>query len=93
MTKRMKHEKGNSTPSEKVLRSRYREEVRKFKEWCSDHDISYYTYDYAESTYICVMSRDEYLLHEIRRNISEDDECYFLSPTDYETWCEEVEEE
>ena len=89
MTKRMKHERGVSTPSEKVIRSRFHEEVREFKKWCFDNNISYYTYDFAPSTYICVMSKDEYLLYETRATIQEDDECYFLSPTDYETWCEE----
>ena len=68
---------------------RYHSEVRAFKEWCQKHGIVYKTYDNADPSDVCVLSRDEYNLHDTRQIIFLDSECYFLSIEDYETWCEE----
>lgn len=69
---------------------KYHSEVRKFKEWCYNHDdIDWFTFDTANPDCICVLSRNEYDLHEYRRNIEEDSESYFLSEEDYDTWCDE----
>ena len=75
--------------SEKELCTRkYHQDVKKFKKWCHENDIEYKTYSSANLDDICVLSLDEYHLHDSRMQILEDCEDYFLDPKDYEIWCE-----
>ena len=67
---------------------RYHSDVRNFKEWCEENAIEYRTYDTAYPNDICVLSMNEYHLHDARNLIYEDAEDYFLNLTDYEKWCE-----
>lgn len=64
-------------------------EVRKLKQWCYQNGIICKSYKEAENDDICVLSRSEYDLHEAKAYLVEDNESYFLSPTSYETWCDE----
>lgn len=68
---------------------RYHKEVRDFKEWCKEHNIYYLTYEEASDKDICVLSTLEYELHDTKSLISDENESYFLTPKDYETWCDE----
>lgn len=72
-----------------LCKRRYHSDVRKFKEWCDDNNVTYKTFNDADDDDVCVLSQDEYHLHDTRRMISEDCEDYFLNIEDYETWCEE----
>lgn len=72
-----------------LCKRRYHSDVRKFKEWCDDNNVTYKTFSDANDDDVCVLSQDEYHLHDTRRMISEDCEDYFLNIEDYETWCEE----
>lgn len=73
---------------EELQKRRYHGDVRKFKEWCSENRIEFKTHDLAEADDICVLSRDEYSLGDYRISIEEDNENYYLSPQNYEKWCE-----
>lgn len=68
---------------------RFHKDVRQFKAWCDKHGVPYSTFDTAEQEDVCVLSKNEYHLHEERKSIIEDDEDYFLNPAAYETWYEE----
>lgn len=72
-----------------LITRRFHKDVRSFKEWCDKHGVPYSTFDTAEEEDICVLSRNEYHLHEERKSILEDEEDYFLNPAAYETWTEE----
>lgn len=72
-----------------LITRRFHKDVRCFKEWCDKHGVPYSTFDTAEEEDICVLSRNEYHLHEERKSILEDEEDYFLNPAAYETWTEE----
>ena len=77
-------------PSQRELETRrYHKDVRNFKKWCEDNNVSYYTYENADKDFICVLSRYEFDLNEKRERCSENNEQYFLSLEDYEKWCEE----
>lgn len=67
----------------------YNREVRNFIKWCEEHDIKYHRYGEALFDDICVLSRSEFDIHDSKQIIFEDNESYFLSPKDYERWCEE----
>ena len=67
---------------------RYHSDVNRFKEWCEENNVSYETYDTAGPNDICVLSMNEYHLHDTRKMIYEDSEDYFLNSEDYEKWCE-----
>lgn len=74
---------------QEFITRRFHKDVRQFKEWCDKHGVPYSTFDTAEEEDICVLSKNEYHLHEERRSILEDEEDYFLNPAAYETWSEE----
>ena len=73
---------------ERELRE-YHADVRKFKNWCNENNVTYHTFDDADNLDYCVLSRNEYDLHDVRRCLVEDHESYFLNLEDYEKWCEE----
>lgn len=78
--------------SEKELCTRrYHGDVRHLKKWCEEHGMILKHYDVAEPEDVCVLSRNEYHLHEQRSAVCENEEDYFLSIEDYERWCEEGE--
>lgn len=68
--------------------TRYRSEVKALKEWCEDNYAECKTYDTASPDDICVVSLDEYHLHDSRKLILEDKGDYFLNIEDYEKWAE-----
>lgn len=72
-----------------LYKRRYHKDVRDFKAWCIEHNIEYSVYDHANPDDICVLSLNEYHLHETRAQILEDEEDYFLNLEDYEIWYEE----
>lgn len=73
----MKKKRQHST-HETLLR-RYHADVRKLKKICEDCDIKLYTYSNAPDDALCVLSRSDYELGEIRKNIEEDNESYFTT--------------
>lgn len=72
------------------MKRQYSSDVRKFKKWCNDNNISYRTFNQADSYDICVLSKSEYEIRDERSQITQDNESYFLNPYDYEKWCEEA---
>lgn len=80
-----KHKKIHS--QHEVELRRYHKEVREFKTLCQENGMSYKTYKEADEHDICVLSRNEYELHDMRSMIVEDNESYFLTQEDYEKWC------
>ena len=68
---------------------KYHGEVRKFKDWCNEHGIKYFSFEEAPLYSICILSRNEYDLYERKRNIEENSESYFISEQDYDIWYEE----
>ena len=76
---------------EQRLLRRYRLEVAKLKEWCKENNITLYSFsdERTMAHYICVQSKNEFNLHERRRDIEEDAESYFLTEEDYDKYCEE----
>ena len=69
---------------------RHLSNVRHLKKWCEERDIEYKTWEDAQLTDICVVSASDYDLHEERSTCVQDNDSYFISITDYETWCEEA---
>jgi hypothetical protein len=72
-----------------LLTRRYHQDVRNFKKWCENNNVSYKTFDEASNDDICVLSKNELLESLDRSLISEDNECYFLNQDDYEKWQEQ----
>ena len=64
-------------------------DVRKFKEWCTEHKVAYYTFQDAPPESVCAISRDEYALSVSRQLLDEDHESLFLHEDYYEEWEEE----
>jgi hypothetical protein len=76
--------------SERELELRkHHSNVRFLKKWCEQHDLECRDWDHASFTDICVVSLSDYDVHEERTTCVEDNESWFLSPGDYETWCQE----
>lgn len=64
-------------------------DVRHLKKWCERSNTFPKTWDQAELSDVCVLSRSEYDLREERISVIEDNESYFLSHEDYEMWCDD----
>lgn len=64
----------------------YHAELRKFKQWCREHNIAFYTFNDAPADSICAISMDEYAINTKRSNLDEDHESYFLNEEYYEEW-------
>ena len=69
---------------------RHLSNVRHLKKWCEEHNLECRTWEDAQLTDICVVSTSDYDLYEERSTCVQDNDSYFLSPVDYETWCEEA---
>ena len=67
----------------------YHAEVRKFKDWCTSHQVAYYTFKDAPPDSICAISMDEYAVNTRRRKLDEDRESYFIHEDYYDEWEEE----
>lgn len=74
--------------NERVLRQ-YHADVRRTKKQCDKMGVKLLTYSEAKSQDVCILSRNEYDLMDIRKNIFKDNESYFLTPEDYEKMYEE----
>ena len=57
----------------------YHAEVRKFKQWCTENKIAYYTLNDAPSDSICAISMDEYAVNTRRCMLDEDYESLFIN--------------
>lgn len=64
-------------------------EIRRFKQWCTEHKVAYYTFKDAPSDSICAVSMDDYALNTRRCMLDEDHESFFLQEDHYEEWEEE----
>lgn len=67
----------------------YHSDVRKFKQWCTEHQIAYYTFKEAPPDSICALSMDDYSINVRRSLLEEDHEDYFLHEEYYEEWEEQ----
>ena len=76
-------------PTQQRFLRAYHADVRKLKKWCEENEIVLYDFDSASAHFICVLSQNEYSLHERRRDLEQNAESYFLNEEDYDKWCEE----
>lgn len=81
------HTRKTQSFEERMIRQHH-SDVRELKSWCYDHKVNWYNFTTAPSDSICVLSRNEYDLHEKRVSLEEDSESYFLDQEAYELWCD-----
>ena len=68
-----------------MITRRYHAQVRKTLEDLDSKNIEVKTFDEADDTDICILSRNEFDISEMRKNIEENNESYFISIQDYES--------
>lgn len=71
-----------------AVKRRFHADVRKLKKNCEENNFHLVTIDEASAYYICVLSDTDYEIGDEASMCSEENENYFLSPTEYEQFCE-----
>ena len=71
-----------------MLLRRFHAEVRRLISSCKQSGFSLYSYNEADSDYVCVLSMSDYEIDCTKDCCDEDTESYFLCPQDYEKYRE-----
>ena len=72
-----------ATSIKRVVRTRFKREVRELKQLCEDMSLSLMDYASAQCTDICVLSEDEYEIGSTKSKCNESVQNYFLSEEEY----------
>jgi translation elongation factor P/translation initiation factor 5A len=68
-----------------MMTRRYHAQVRRTLKDLDSKNIEVKTFDGADDTDICILSRNEFDISEMRKNIEENNESYFINIQDYES--------
>ena len=66
-----------------MLLRRYHAEVRQVMKWCEEHETELHKFDDADENQVCILSMSEYDIGSEKREISEDNESYFVNEEYY----------
>jgi hypothetical protein len=75
---------GHTAKLRRCLLNAYKKEVRKTAKWVEDNGCSLFTWEDANPDDVCIISKNDYELHEARKNCFSDNGSFFVTTEDYE---------